>query len=159
VILSSGDAGECLVGLPLPVGRGSETAASGDAGRREALARSIVEKTAYPNYEILVAQGGELRVAEWQELVVLMRDGVEVRGGGWLEALLEYAQQPWIGAVYPSRDHVVRNYSATASGCLATRRSVFEEVSGAAGLTGPAYGLALRERGYRVVYTPYSEMY
>jgi len=137
------------------------------------------------------------------ELVVLLNDDMEVMGEGWLEALLEYAQQPWIGAVggklvypggriqhagvvlgvgegggamhlyhgfprefvgYNAFTHVVRNYSAVTGACLATRMSVFEEVGGFDEGFGVDYNdtdfcLSLMERGYRIVYTPYCELY
>lgn len=201
------------------------------------FARSIVDRTEYANYEILVAHDGNLPVetvrrlrvmgcrleeypgprkpfsfahkANWSlrqartELVVLLNDDMAVINGGWLEALLEYAQQPWIGAVggklvYPDgrlqhagvvlgvgegqgamhlyhgfpRDfvgynaftHVVRNYSAVTGACLATRMSVFEEMGGFDEQYGVDYNdtdycLSLIERGYRIVYTPYCELY
>ena len=201
------------------------------------FARSIVDRTEYANYEILVAHDGNLPLetvrrlrdmgcrleeypgprkpfsfahkANWSlrqartELVVLLNDDMAVIDGGWLEALLEYAQQPWVGAVggklvYPDgrlqhagvvlgvgegqgamhvyhgfpRDfvgynaftHVVRNYSAVTGACLATRMSVFEEMGGFDEQYGVDYNdtdycLSLIERGYRIVYTPYCELY
>ena len=203
----------------------------------ENFARSIADRTAYTNYEILVAHDGNLPAetvrrlvetgcrleeypgphrpfnfshkANWSlrqartELVVLLNDDMEVMGEGWLEALLEYAQQPWIGAVgaklvypggriqhagivlgvgdgggamhlyhgfprefvgYNAFTHVVRNYSAVTGACLATRMSVFEEMGGFDERFGVDYNdtdfcLSLMERGYRIVYTPYCELY
>ena len=215
----------------------AERARSGGVEPVENFARSIVEKTAYTHYEILVAHDGGLRLetagrlarmgcrleeypgprkafsrahkANWSlrqartNLVVLLNDDMEVADGAWLEALLEYAQQPWIGAVggklvdpdgrlqhagvvlgagdgrwathpyygsprdfvgYNAYTHVVRNYSAVTDACLATRMSVFEEMGGfneryGVDYSGTDYCLSLLERGYRVVYTPYSELY
>jgi GT2 family glycosyltransferase/glycosyltransferase involved in cell wall biosynthesis len=135
------------------------------------------------------------------ELLVLLNDDMEVIAGEWLSALLEYAQQPQIGAVgarllfpnqtlqhagiviglngsaahvyhsypadmigYNGYTHVIRNYSAVTGACLATRKTVFEEVGGfdedfAVDFNDVDFCLSVREKGYRVVYTPYSELF
>ncbi|MCC6544915.1 MAG: glycosyltransferase [Nitrospirae bacterium] len=60
---------------------------------------------------------------------------------------------------------VVRNYSAVTAACMLTRRSYFEEVGGFdeeylnEAYNDVDYCLKLREKGYRVVYTPYAALY
>jgi GT2 family glycosyltransferase/glycosyltransferase involved in cell wall biosynthesis len=207
----------------------------GDVVLVENFARSIVEKTDYANYEIVVAHDGNLseetvgslerlgcRLAEYpgprrpfnfahkanwslrqarSELAVLLNDDMEVSQREWLGALLEYAQQPWIGAVggrliyadgrlqhsgivlgvnggaahlyhgfprgfvgYNAITHIVRNYSAVTGACLAIKMSLFEKIGGFDEAYGVDYNdidfcLSLMDAGYRVVYTPYSELY
>jgi GT2 family glycosyltransferase/glycosyltransferase involved in cell wall biosynthesis len=135
------------------------------------------------------------------ELLVLLNDDMEVLSGEWLSALLEYAQQPQIGAVgarllfpnqtlqhagivigvngsaahvyhsypadmigYNGYTHLIRNYSAVTGACLATRKTVFEEVGGfdenfAVDFNDVDFCLSVQEKGYRIVYTPYSELF
>ncbi len=108
----------------------------------------------------------------------------QLAGSAGPETLLANARQPWIGAgsgqlagpagrlpqaggtspIYCGpRGHAVRNCRAVTSACLATRMSVFEEMGGFDEQYGAAYSdvdycFQLIERGYRIVYTPYSEL-
>jgi GT2 family glycosyltransferase/glycosyltransferase involved in cell wall biosynthesis len=201
----------------------------------EHFVRSIVVKTDYRNYRIIVVdhnnlpkrtehalQGIEYRVVSYTgprtpfnysrkvnfalrhvntELLVLLNDDMEVISSEWLSALVEYAQQPEIGAVggrllfpngtlqhagivigvngsaahvyhshpadiigYNGYTHIIRNYSAVTGACLATRKTVFEEVGGfderfAVDFNDVDFCLSAREKGYRVVYTPYCELF
>src|SRR3990170_8700755 len=60
---------------------------------------------------------------------------------------------------------VVRNYSAVTAACMLTRRSYFNQVGGFdedhlnEAYNDVDYCLKLREKGYRVVYTPYAALY
>ncbi len=59
---------------------------------------------------------------------------------------------------------MIRNYSAVTGACMATRKSLFEEVGGfdvrlATDFNDTDYCLKLRERNYRVVYTPFCELF
>ena len=59
---------------------------------------------------------------------------------------------------------LVRNYSAVTAACLMIHRRVFEEVKGLNEALPVNYGdvdlcLRVREAGYRIVYTPYAELY
>lgn len=66
---------------------------------------------------------------------------------------------------YLSYARVVRNYSAVTAACMLTRRGYFEEVGGFdeehlnEAYNDVDYCLKLREKGYRIVYTPYAELY
>ncbi len=65
---------------------------------------------------------------------------------------------------YNGFPNLIRNYSAVTGACMATRRSVFNEVGGfdlrfAIDFNDTDYCLKLREKGYRIVYTPFCEMY
>jgi GT2 family glycosyltransferase len=135
------------------------------------------------------------------EQLVLMNDDIEVINAEWLSALLEFSQQPDIGAVcgkllhedgtiqhvgtvlgvnggsahvyhgspgdtvgYNGFTHVVRNYSALTAACLATRRSVLDAVGPwdtdlAIDYNDTDLCLRMRQQGYRLVYTPYSQAY
>jgi GT2 family glycosyltransferase len=57
----------------------------------------------------------------------------------------------------------VRNVSAVTAACMMTRRRVFDEAGGfdealAVDFNDVDYCLRLRERGYRIVFTPYAEL-
>lgn len=141
------------------------------------------------------------------EYLLFLNNDTEVVSAGWMQAMLEHAQRPGVGAVgarllYPhgrvqhagvlvgvgspwgpriaahSHQHypadspghggaikTVRNYSAVTAACMMVRRPVFEEAGGFdAENLRDAFNdvdlcLRLRERGYRIVYTPYAELY
>jgi GT2 family glycosyltransferase len=141
------------------------------------------------------------------EYVLLLNDDTEAVSDGWLEAMLEHARRPEVGAVgarllypdgrvqhagvlvgvgspwvsgvathshlyYPGRApgyfdaaKVVRNYSAVTAACMMLRKSVFEEIGGfdeenlAVLFNDVDLCLRIREKGYRIVYTPYAELY
>jgi GT2 family glycosyltransferase len=135
------------------------------------------------------------------ENIVLMNDDMEVISEEWLTALVEFSQDPKIGAVgarlrhldgtlqhvgmvvgvcgaaahvyhtyppdyigYNACTHLIRNYSAVTGACLATRKSVVAQVGGfdeefLIDYNDVDFCLRLIEAGYRVVYTPYAELY
>lgn len=136
------------------------------------------------------------------EQVVLLNNDTEVIAPDWLEAMLEHAQRPEIGAVgakllYPDRSiqhagvvlglggvaghshkhqpgdapgyqgvaGVVREYSAVTAACVMLRRAVYEEAGGMndrdlrIAFNDVDLCLRIRARGYRIVYTPYAELY
>jgi GT2 family glycosyltransferase len=197
--------------------------------------RSVIQKTRYPNYElIMVADRAGLQPTTVDALrgsrhrvvtddaegpfnfsrkinigvaraegahVVLFNDDLEVMASEWLSAMLEYSQQPAIGAVgakllYPDGrlQHVgmilgvagiaahawhqhpgatpgyasgavsVRNVSAVTAACLMSRRDVFLEAGGfderfRVDFNDVDYCLRVRQAGYRIVFTPYAQLY
>jgi GT2 family glycosyltransferase len=201
--------------------------------------RSVVEKTAYREYELVLVlsangtpgplpettvralDGTRHRVITLERLglfnfsasinagaaaalgehLVLFNDDLEVISPEWLTALLEYSQEPGVGAVGPKLlypdgrlQHVgivlgvagvaahayhqhpgvspgyggsvmmARNYSAVTGACLMTRRAVFEEVGRfderlPTDFNDVDYCLRVQRAGYRVVYTPWSQLY
>ncbi len=65
---------------------------------------------------------------------------------------------------YNAYTHIIRNYSAVTSACLATRMDVIDAIGGfneqlPADYNDVDFCLSAIERGYRVVYTPYAELY
>ncbi|MGK5088325.1 glycosyltransferase family 2 protein [Bdellovibrionota bacterium FG-2] len=66
---------------------------------------------------------------------------------------------------YVAKAVVVQNLSAITGACMLLRRSVFEEVGGldeknlAVAFNDIDFCLRIREKGYRVVFTPFSEVY
>jgi len=61
--------------------------------------------------------------------------------------------------------NIIRNYSAVTAACMMTKRSCFEDVGGfnevnlTTAFNDVDYCLKLREKGYLIVYTPYSQLY
>lgn len=133
------------------------------------------------------------------EHLLFLNDDTEVKSNEWIRALLEFSQQPKIGAVgaklyfpngtiqhagviiphgSPGHAHykrdagdygyfsdlvLPRNYSAVTGACMMTRRQVFEEIGGfnkvfPLNYNDVEYCLQVRERGYRIVFTPYAEL-
>ncbi|SON53692.1 Hyaluronan synthase [Hartmannibacter diazotrophicus] len=65
---------------------------------------------------------------------------------------------------YNGYPNIIRNYSAVTGACMATKLSLFKEVGGfdtafATDFNDTDYCLKLRAKGYRVVYTPFAELY
>ena len=82
-------------------------------------------------------------------------------GGGASHVL---AGHPGSSPGYFGSAIVVRNYSAVTGACCMTRRTVFDEVGGfderfALDFNDVDYCLRVRERGYRVVSTPFAQLY
>ncbi len=75
-----------------------------------------------------------------------------------------FAQTPSYDPGYFSRIRVAQDYSAVTAACLLTRKEVYEEVGGfteelAVAFNDVDFCLKLREKGYRIVYDPYAELY
>ena len=135
------------------------------------------------------------------EHIVMMNDDMEVMDGDWLSALLEFSQNPEIGAVgcklfhadgtiqhagvvlgvgggsahvyhgfpgdfigYNGYTHLIRNFSVLTAACLATKRSVMQEIGGfdralAIDFNDTDVCLKMRRLDYRIVFTPFSRLY
>jgi GT2 family glycosyltransferase len=76
-----------------------------------------------------------------------------------------FSRLPRDVAVQAGRNVVVQNFSVVTAGCLVMRRSIFEEVGGfdekefAVRYNDVDLCLKIVERGYRIVWTPYAELY
>jgi GT2 family glycosyltransferase len=231
--------GTPLVSLVIPTSGRPRTADGRTVDVLAQAIRSVVEKTAYREYELVLVLSGNgtpgplpettvraldgtrHRVITLERLglfnfsasinagaaaalgehLVLFNDDLEVISPEWLTALLEYSQEPGVGAVGPKLlypdgrlQHVgivlgvagvaahayhqhpgvspgyggsvmmARNYSAVTGACLMTRRAVFEEVGRfderlPTDFNDVDYCLRVQRAGYRVVYTPWSQLY
>lgn len=66
---------------------------------------------------------------------------------------------------YVARTHVSQNFSAITGACMVLRREVFDEVNGldevnlAVAFNDIDFCLRIQERGYRILWTPYAELY
>jgi GT2 family glycosyltransferase len=235
--------GTPLVSLVIPTAGKLRTVGGTSLDVLAQAIRSVVQKTAYENYELVLvlsgARGHDASVealpdstlqalegtrhtivtldrlglfnfsasinagaaAAAGEHLLLFNDDLEVISPEWLTAMLEYSQEPGVGAVgakllYPDGrlQHVgivlgvagvaahayhqhpgvspgyggsavlARNYSAVTAACMMTRRSVFDEVGRfdeklPTDFNDVDYCLRLQRAGYRVVYTPWAQLY
>jgi len=66
---------------------------------------------------------------------------------------------------YMNRAMIIQNLSAVTAACMVLRREVFEEVGGldevnlAVAFNDVDFCIRIREKGYRIVWTPYAELY
>ena len=88
-------------------------------------------------------------------------------GHSWVPAVATHSLQHYPATApgyYVGMANTIRNYSAVTAACMMVRKKVFEEVGGFDEMNlGVAYNdvdlcLKMRERGYRIVYTPYAEL-
>lgn len=136
------------------------------------------------------------------ELILFLNNDTEVISPEWLEAMIEHAQRPEIGAVgarllynnrtlqhagiilgvggvaghahkrlpaesvgYFNRALTVQNYSAVTAACLMMRTALFRQIGGfnatnlAVAFNDVDLSLRIRDQGYRIVWTPYAELY
>lgn len=67
-------------------------------------------------------------------------------------------------AGYSGRAMLLQNFSAVTGACMLMRRKIFDEVSGfdeklAVGYNDVDICLRIRDKGYRILWTPYAELY
>lgn len=160
------------------------------------LRSTDVRVVRYP-HRFNYARQMNLAVAEASgEQVLFLNNDVEVATPGWLEAMVEVAQQDSIGAVgarllfptgrpqhegvfigfgggsagnvdfgdYFGLGRMIRDATAVTAACMLMRVEPFHAVGGFDERLRVAFNdvdlcLRLRQRGYQVVYTPYSELY
>jgi GT2 family glycosyltransferase/SAM-dependent methyltransferase len=132
--------------------------------------------------------------------LLFLNDDTEIISPDWLECMLEYSQQPEIGAVgvkllfpdgriqhvgvvlldgdpchpfyanggkdmgYWAGNFLTRNTSAVTGACMMTRADLFHELGGfdetfPLNYNDVDYCLRVLERGRRVVFTPYAQLY
>jgi glycosyltransferase involved in cell wall biosynthesis len=75
-----------------------------------------------------------------------------------------FHQHPGVSPGYGGSATIIRNYSAVTGACLMTRREVFEAIGRfderfPSDFNDIDYCLRLRRAGYRIVYTPWAQLY
>jgi glycosyltransferase involved in cell wall biosynthesis len=75
-----------------------------------------------------------------------------------------FHQHPGVSPGYAGSAMIVRNYSAVTGACLMTRRELFETIGRfderfPSDFNDIDYCLRLRQAGYRIVYTPWAQLY
>jgi len=89
--------------------------------------------------------------------------GVIVGLGGMAGHNFKFLAKEAVG--YQWRPFLIQNYSAVTAACLIMRRKIFEEVGGLnekhlkVAFNDVDLCLRIREQGYRIVWTPYAELY
>lgn len=162
--------------------------AGGDAGLDIAALRARVRFILYdgPPDAALAANAGAAQARG--EHLLFLGDELEALSDDWLTALLEFSQQPGIGAVGAKiyrqddaiwhagmivpraaphlvwrDDGIARNYAAVSGACLMTARATFEATGGfeageRVGCSDVDYCLRLQARGERIVLTPHARL-
>jgi O-antigen biosynthesis protein len=140
------------------------------------------------------------------EFLIFLNNDTEIITPNWIEALLEQAQIPEVGAVgckllysdgsiqhagvvlgmspdrttgvaghifnrfsyedngYFGSINVIKNYSAVTAAAMMVRKKIFEDAKGFDEKLAVCYNdvdlcLRLQEMGYRIIYTPYAELF
>ncbi len=168
---------------------------SDEAETLEYLAKAPFRVLRYP-HPFNYARQMNLAAASCQaDALVFLNDDTVVITPDWIQAMLEHAMRPEVGAVgcrlyYPdgrvqhegilsgtvgwawnidhrgyfSRGDVIRNASSVTGAATMTRPGVFFRVGGNDEDLRIAYndvdlGQRIRQAGYRIVYTPYAELF
>jgi glycosyltransferase involved in cell wall biosynthesis len=168
---------------------------SDDADALEAIDALADRVVRYP-YRFNFARQMNLAAANASgDILLLLNNDVEMDDPGWLEAMVEHAQRPEVGAVgarllfpggrvqhegvfvgygggaagnidfgdYMRLGRMIRNCTAVTAACLAIRPEVLRAIGGFDERLRVAFNdvdlcLRIRQRGYRIVYTPYAEL-
>lgn len=139
-------------------------------------------RQAHGRYVVLLNDDLEIISRHWLSamLELLQRDGVGVVGAKLLYPDGNYQHVGMVLGVnggaahvyhgfphtvgYNAFTHLVRNYSAVTAACMATRRELLETLGGfdeqlAVDYNDVDFCLRAIQRGYRVAYTPYAELF
>ncbi|MGC8514040.1 MAG: glycosyltransferase family 2 protein [Acidimicrobiales bacterium] len=168
---------------------------SDEAETLEYLAKAPFRVLRYPHPFNYARQMNLAAASCRADALVFLNDDTVVITPDWIEAMLEHAMRPEVGAVgcrlyYPdgrvqhegilsgtvgwawnidhrgyfSRGDVIRNVSSVTGAATMTRPGVFFRVGGNDEDLRVAYndvdlGQRIRQAGYRIVYTPYAELF
>lgn len=104
------------------------------------------------------------------EYLLLLSSDVQVLEADWIEALLEHAQRPEIGAVgiqplHHSLQNFTHRVNSVSASCLMIRKQLYQQSEGldeenlALALSDLDLCLRLKEKGFIHIYTPFAKLH